>query len=208
MARPVGTKNADHEAKRLAIARAIGRTLVADPAGRPSLRDLAGGAGVGVNTLLHYFGDRSGAVAAGLAAMEELGRPYVALLVARSDQPPTVVLPSFLHELVEAWGHGLSAPHTAGLTEGIADPTIGPAYVTGVLEPTLGAVEALLTAWIARGAFPPADVRAAALTLVSPVLLALLHQQDLGGTGCRPLDVHALVDDHVARFLRGWGRAD
>ena len=33
--------------------------------------------------------------------------------------------------------------------------------------------------------------------LLSPLLLALLHQHDLGGTRCRPLEIPALIDEHV-----------
>ena len=46
-------------------------------------------------------------------------------------------------------------------------------------------------------------VVAAALTLLSPVLLALLHQDALHGRRCRPLDVEAFVHTHVRSWLSG-----
>jgi hypothetical protein len=35
------------------------------------------------------------------------------------------------------------------------------------------------------------------------VMLALLHQDQLGGVECRPLDVEAFTAEHVERWLSG-----
>jgi hypothetical protein len=37
---------------------------------------------------------------------------------------------------------------------------------------------------------------------MAPVLLALLHQDSLGGAGCRPVNVGPFLEDHLDRFLR------
>ena len=73
-----------------------------------------------------------------------------------------------------------------------------------VLEPTLQALEKRLQASIEHGLIIECDTRHAALALVSPLLLALLHQHDLGGTRCRPLSVPNLIDEQVNMFARAY----
>jgi len=81
---------------------------------------------------------------------------------------------------------------------------VGPAFLDAVLEPVLQAAEARLERHVARGELPAMDTRAASLALLSPIVLGLLHQGPLGGSGCRPLDVPTFVDRHYAAWARGW----
>jgi hypothetical protein len=76
-----------------------------------------------------------------------------------------------------------------------------------VLEPTLQALEHRLKNYVAQGVVVDCDTRHAALMLLSPLLLALLHQHDLGGTRCRPLAIPALIDEHVRVFVRAYRAA-
>ncbi len=48
------------------------------------------------------------------------------------------------------------------------------------------------------------EIRAAALAFLSPVIVALLHQHDLSGARCRPLDIPALLERHVERFVEAY----
>ena len=63
---------------------------------------------------------------------------------------------------------------------------------------------ARLAGLVAQRAIVECDTRHAALMLLSPLLLALLHQNDLGGTRCRPLSLPALIDEHVRVFARAY----
>ncbi|NJO12111.1 MAG: hypothetical protein HC872_00060 [Gammaproteobacteria bacterium] len=107
---------------------------------------------------------------------------------------------SFLQEIATGWHRGVGAVHAVGLTEGLKSDKAGLSYLLDVLEPTLQALEARLQVHIDRGEMRAADTRHAALWLLSPVLLALLHQHELGGTRCRPLDVEALLQEHALVF--------
>jgi AcrR family transcriptional regulator len=171
-----------------------------------SLRELAGAAGVSVPTLRHYFGDRDGVVRAALTRMAELGAAHVSRArVEATDQALGPSLRWLLGEVVLGWGYGVGAMWSSGLQESLGHGTLGPAFVDDLLEPTLQATEARLAVHQARGELDAeADVRHAALQLVCPVLMGLLHQDPLGGAACRPLDVDAFLDDHVARFVRAW----
>ncbi|MDP3505037.1 MAG: TetR/AcrR family transcriptional regulator C-terminal domain-containing protein [Myxococcales bacterium] len=99
---------------------------------------------------------------------------------------------------------GLAELHVLGLRSGLKHPALGPAYLTEVLEPSLVALETRLQRHAARGELRGENTRVAALQLVSPVLLAVLHQRELGGTTCRPLDLPAFLEPHVDAFLRAW----
>jgi hypothetical protein len=96
--------------------------------------------------------------------------------------------------------------HRIGLAEGLRNPHTALDYLNDVLEPTLQALETRLAGLVAQRAIVECDTRHAALLLLSPLLLALLHQRDLGGTRCRPLSIPALIDEHVKVFVRAYRR--
>lgn len=211
MGRPIGSKNPDYDRKRAALAEAAIPRLLADE-GATSLNDLADAVGVSVPTLKHYFGDRAGLVAAAWRRQAELARPHLATAATPSAADLATSLHDLLRELVRAWrAFGVGRVFTVGLASGVYDDSVGPAYLDGVLEPTLQAVEQRLRAHAEAGQLQlrPDDadgLRAAALVLLSPVVLALFHQDALGGASCRALDVEAFVRWHVDAFVRAHGR--
>jgi hypothetical protein len=44
----------------------------------------------------------------------------------------------------------------------------------------------------------------AAVELVAPVVVVLLHQRALGGAAVRQLEIDPFLDEHVARFVRAF----
>lgn len=211
MGRPVGSKHPDYERKRAALAEAALPRLLAD-AGDTSLNELAEAVGVSVPTLKHYFGDRAGLVAAAWRRQAELARPHLQRAATPSADDLETSLRDLLQELLAAWRlFGVGRVFTVGLAAGAHDAAVGPAYLDGVLEPTLQAVERRLRRHAELGQLRvrPGDgdgLRAAALVLLSPVVLALFHQDALGGASCRALDVEAFVRWHVDAFVRAHGR--
>lgn len=207
MGRPRGTRNPRFDERRHAIARAVMAHLARPGGAQSSLRELAAAAGVGQPTIRHYFGDRAGLVRAALDEMREGGAPWLEITRALgTDQPLADSLVWFVGMFVTGWEHGVGLRMSQALAAGMDDPALGPATVDALLEPVLQAVEARLGVHRDQGELAAdADLRHAALALVSPLLLGLLHQRSLGGSGCRPLDLQAFAADHVARFVRGWG---
>lgn len=198
----VRPRRADYDGKRRALlGRLAGRFKQPD---RPSLRELAAAAAVTVPTLRHYFGDREGVVAAVLADAYARGAPFLAL-AARPDGPLPQSLRSGLLQIVQGHLFALGGFHAIGLTEGLLHRTLGPHYLQTILEPALQAFELRLQAHIDAGELRPLDVRHAALGLVAPVVLFMLHQSELGGKRVRPGAPEDLVDHLVDGFVAAFG---
>lgn len=208
-----GARDADYEVKRRALARGVLRAMVVG-AGKPSLHDMARATGVSIPTLKHYFGDRAGALAEALRLAVEQGAPYLAAVADPGELPLRASLLKVATDLAGAWGPaGVGDIFAFGMAAGMSDAVVGPGYLDGVLEPTIRAVEARLTVHASRGelAFPETDafqIRAASLSFLSPVVVALLHQRDLSGSRCRPLDMTAFLARHLTAFVRAWGAVE
>ncbi|MDQ3031267.1 MAG: TetR/AcrR family transcriptional regulator [Myxococcota bacterium] len=207
MGRVPGARNADYDATRDAMLRRMRARLLAPDGARASFRELAEAAGVGPATLRHYFGTREGAVRAALAQMHEDGMPYLLRVTAPPSAPLRESLGELLAMVMLGLRSGVGAIHALGLSAGLRDEALGPAYLEHVLEPTQQAFEARLAHHAARGELREgADLRLAALQLIAPVLLASLHQRELGGAECRPLDVDAALTPHLEAWIRAWAR--
>jgi AcrR family transcriptional regulator len=208
LARTKGARNADYEAKRREL---LGRLLprFADRTnGRPSFRQFAAAAGVTMPTLRHYFGDRSDVVAALLEEYHRLGERRLERVAQPAGDFETSI-----HEFAQEVVAGMQAANgpvrlgdvfSASLAEGLMDPEIGPLSLRYILDPGVEALERRLAAHIARGEMRPSDVRAAALALMSPILLAVLHQDQMEGSGERPIALPALALEVAAAFIRAY----
>lgn len=207
MGRPQGSQNEDYDEKRQAILERLSGRIVSISE-RASFRDLAASAGVSVPTLRHYFRDREGLLAAWLEWKGGLGAPHLELVKKPGPDFESSVL-DLLSYIVNGLSFGrVIELHSVGLAEGLTNPMLGPAYLQSILEPTLAAAEERLQAHIGKGQMRPVDVRSAALSLVSPVLLAVLHQRDLGGKAVRCLDVDEFVAAHGAAFVKAYESGD
>lgn len=197
----VRARSANYDAKRRQL---LGRiALRFKQPDRPSLRELAAAADVSVPTLRHYFGDREGVVSAVLADAHARGAPFLAL-AARPDGPLAQSLRSGLMQIVQGHLFAVGGFHAIGLTEGLLHRTLGPHYLQTILEPALQAFELRLQAHIDLGELKPTNVRHAALALVAPMVLFMLHQGELGGQRVRPGTAQDLVDYLVDGFVAAW----
>lgn len=170
---------------------------------RPSLRELAVAAGVTVPTLRHYFGDREGVVSAVLADAYARGAPFLAL-ASRPDGPLGPSLRTGLAQIVQGHLFAVGGFHAIGLTEGLLHRTLGPHYLQTILEPALQAFELRLQAHIDNGELKAISVRHAALGLLAPVVLFMLHQGELGGERVRPGAALDLIEFLVSGFVAAY----
>jgi AcrR family transcriptional regulator len=205
MGRPAGSRNPDFETTRATLLRAARARLSEADGARASFRELSAAAGVSVATMRHYFGSREGVIAAVLAQWNKEGQRYLLEVATGPVGPVRSSLAWLLANVGEGFRRGLDEVHAIGLSAGLREPALGPAYLREVFDPTLEAVEARLARHVARGELSAGEVRHMALALIGPPLLALLHQGALGGTHTRPLAYDRLCADHLDGFLRAYG---
>lgn len=207
MARTKGARNAGFEDRRRELTAALRARLADGAQPWPSFRDLAAAAGVSASTLRHYFGDRTGVVRAVLEVHAPGAARHLDFLRS-ADQDFAASM-----EVASAYiALGLRQPvvselHALGIAEGLGRPEVGMAYLVEILEPMIEALEARLEVHVERGEMRPADLRVAALGLISPLVLAHLHQAGLGGAASRPLDLEAFRAAHCQAFVRAYATA-
>lgn len=203
MGRPPGQRNLKFEESRSAMLDQIIKAVSAMPH-RSSFAELADMAGVSRTTLRHYFGSREALLSALLEHMKVIGDQM------RSRYPdPTHLgledaLRASLSRLVLAWRVGVGALIVSGLVWGLEDEKLGTGFVQAMLEPLLTGFEQQISLRLSASGMSAQQARFAALALVSPLVLALLHQDALHGASCRPLPIEEFMEEHLQRFLKGW----
>lgn len=205
MARTPGARNLDYAEQRLALARKVRNGVMAGPGPSSSLREMAAAAGTSVTRLRHYFGDREGVLQAVMESARVDFSPYLVRATAIVPGDVRASLRQYFAGFQVAWfKFGVGRFEAFALAAGLAEARLGPTYVEQQLEPLLQTAEHILQRHVDRGDLGPLDARTAALQLLSPVVLGLFHQDSLGGSHCRPLDVPAFVEAHVETFLRAY----
>ncbi len=207
MPRPKGARDADYAVKRSALLRKLSARLIELDDTRPSLRQLALAAGVTVPTLRHYFGDREDLVEAVLEEIFVHGELYLergAEPYGDLDHSVRAFLRSFADCLVgdAKLGHKIAI----AFLEGFYSTRLGPAALNYVIEPPLQAMEKRLAAHQERGELGDVDLRCAALMLISPLVVASMHQTQMSGDSVRPLDFAPLIDAAASSFMKAYGR--
>ena len=208
MGRTKGSRNKDFEDARKDIAARVMRHASLHPTDALSFRELARIADVTPNTLRHYYPSRDAVFVAALAHAREEGAEHLERAAGADAAVPALEasIRAYLEHFASGFAYGVGALIAFGLGAGLGNDVVGPAFLNSVLEPTLAALEHRLDLHAQRGELVSCDVRLAALALLSPLLVALLHQQPLGGARCRPLDLAAVVEEQVTRFLAAYGR--
>jgi AcrR family transcriptional regulator len=209
--RAKGVKNADYETKRRELLDRMLPRFARLDLERPSLRQLATAAEVTAPTLQHYFGDRTGVVAAMLEEYRSRGATRLGI-VAKANGPFAESMREFALSLVfgmQAKGAvRLGDVMAASLCEGLADPHISPLALDHIIDPAVDALVVRLEEHAARGEIIEADLRAAALMLLSPLLLAVLHQDQMNGCESRHIELTGLAEQVSAAFVRAYAAPD
>lgn len=201
MARTIGTRNRDFEDKHSAILDALAVRLLAADGPRVTLHEMATSAGVSASSLRHHVGGRGEVWAAVVARWAEQGSIYLAALRQPTPLPAEESIHATMRGIAFGLESGLGRILAAGVAAGVHEPVAGPAFLERLLEPLLQALEARLGWHVACGELQPHDTRISALSLASPLVLAALHQQALGGCAVRPLALLPTAEALAAAFL-------
>ena len=207
MARTKGARNEGFGQRRAALIAALRERLRA-PGPAPSMRELAGAAGVTVPTLRHYFADRDGVLRAVMEdELEDGSKPGGPLEVAATPSGPFAAsVRDLLRHADDGFAYGgLTDSHAMSLAEGARSDAVATDYLRLALDPTVDAFAARLRAHQERGEMrADVDPRAAAVQLLSPLLVARLHQDRFGGRDASPIDLAAMLDQQAEAFARGY----
>lgn len=206
MSRTKGARNADYQARRAELLARMAPRFLRRDLERPSLRELAAAAGVTVPTLRHYFGAR---VEVAAALLEEFRRRGAVRLQAAAQ--PTGGFSDSVEEFVSSFLQGLRSGRAQlgdmfaiSLAEGLLDPEVSALSLKHIIDPAVESLEARLRRHQALGEMRPGDARAAALMLISPLIVAVLHQDQMGGARTYPLDIESYGRDVAAAFVRAY----
>ena len=183
---------------------ALARAHLSSPTGRSaSWRDLASACQVSVSTMNHYFSSRGELVAAIIRHAEQEGAPYLVTASTPSGDF-SASIGDLVTMLSRGFEHGVLPLQVIGLAEGFADKQIGEAYLGHHLEPLLSAIAARLEAHMDAGDMRCTNARFAAIQLLSPLLVAHLHQNALGGNDTYPMSISDFIEQHAQAFFRGY----
>jgi AcrR family transcriptional regulator len=207
MARTKGARNEGFEARRTALIAAL-RDRLRAPGPAPSMRELASAADVTVPTLRHYFADREGVLRAVMKdELADGSKPNGPLEVAATPSGPFAAsVRDLLRHADEGFVFGgLTDSHAMGLAEGIRADATAADYLRLALDPTIDAFAARLRAHQECSEMrTDVDARAAAVQLLSPLVIARLHQDRFGGRMANPIDLAAMLDQQAEAFVRGY----
>ncbi|MEN0067400.1 MAG: TetR/AcrR family transcriptional regulator [Myxococcota bacterium] len=197
MGRKKGSRSAGYEEKRAELATRVFRCIMDD--GGISLNAMADFTGVSRPTLRHYFGDRDGAVRAALETASEIGSGYVRQVQYAEGDTAAEALRNALEFLVVGWrDYRVGRLHEVGLKVGLEDLQTGRTYLEAIFEPMLRGFESLVLRLQSEGKIArDRDPRTLALAVVSPVVMALLHQGPLGGKEIRALDIGPVLEEVI-----------
>lgn len=205
MARKIGNKNIDYAEKRERLLDLLFMQMKKHNFGTfPSFREVSDMLGVTPPTLRHYFVDKDGLIKAFLEYIELRGKPFLEKAAIASGAVDYSIR-ELLHYIASGFEFGPVAEiHQFGLSNGLGDDDIGPAYLVHIFEPLLQSVEKRIVIHQQQKELVEAEPRLLALSLLSPLFMVLIHQNKLGGKCVRPIDINGFIHQQADAFLRSY----
>lgn len=207
MGRPSGARGRDHDARRAELLNRMAQRLSEPDAMHASYRELAAAGGVSISTLQHYFGRRADIVTAILQQAQQKAAAHFDHVREPAGAFRKSISEFLAHFRLGFERFGAGDVHSLALVEGLRNSSLGPIVVDAILEPSIQALTARLAEHQRRGEMLAAsDPRHAALMLMAPALLLMLHQRELGGAERHPADLDRFFAEHAEAFVRAHGK--
>jgi AcrR family transcriptional regulator len=89
------------------------------------------------------------------------------------------------------------------IAESRAHPELAELWHGSVVEPSLGLITGLIERAQARGEVRAGDPRLFAMGVMGPMFLSIIWRETFEPIGAQPVDLAALVDQHVETAIRG-----
>ena len=209
MPRTKGAANKDSAQRKLKILTRIWAYMRQRKNKPLSWREMATAGEVGIATLSHHFGKRDDVVKAILQAKKIEGEEALRILAEPTGDFALSINQALKHLLTGLLDYDVGDLVSLGLLEGINNEAIGPTFVEEGLEPIIQSAMQRLESHQLRGEMrSDVDLRIAAISLVSPLLIAYLHQTNLGGRETHPMELGAIADQVCDTFVRAYSAKD
>ena len=209
MPRTKGATNKDSAQRKLDILTRIWAYMRQHKNKPLSWREMATAGEVGLATLSHHFGKRDDVVKAILQAKKVEGKEALSILAEPNGSFEVSIRYALEHLLTGLIDYDVGDLVSLGLSEGINHEAIGPTFVEEGLEPIIQSAMQRLKAHQVRGEMRlDVDLRTAAISLVSPLLIAYLHQINLGGGDAYPMKLGAIAKQVCETFVRAHSAED
>ncbi len=188
MARPAGVRNQDYDHKRAVLLGTLTEHALSAALTRPSLRQFAIAAHQSEPTLRHYFGDRQGLVIEIISELAVRAATDWKVMTEPAADQTGAVRDFMAHANSIVVQERFAHAHAFGLIEGLADESVGQAYLERMLEPSLKVFSIKLQS--TPGGPQDADLlRASTLAATAPLFMLAVHQVLLGGTRAVPINM-------------------
>ena len=168
------------------------------------LDDIAIRAGVSKGAIYLYFATKEDI----FRAVVEHGVAPSLHNVAAMAAASTENLPDLLRGAARIIAHIANTTALGGIVKMVIGearnfPELARVWHDRLIVPAIGALTTAIAAAQARGEIRPGDPRHYAVSLMSPVLVAVIWRETFTPIGAPPFDLPALVEQHVDTLLRG-----
>jgi len=205
MPRTKGAANKDSQQRKLEILSRIWTKMRLGGDKPISWREMAAAGKVGLATLSHHFGKRDDVIMAILEAKRIEGEEPLRILAEPAESFEASIEQAIDHLSTGLEDYDVGDLLSLGFSEGINHDRVGPAFVKDGLEPILQATINRLRVHQEREEIrSDADLRTAAIMLVSPLVIAYTHQMSLGGRQSHPIEMGTLKHQIKDAFVRAY----
>lgn len=169
------------------------------------LDDIAAKAGVSKGALYLYFNTKEDIFAAVVRDAVSPNVEAILSLIAGHKGPVEPLLRGLAGRMADlASQPDIGAVAKMVIAESGNFPELARIWHGGVVGPALQAISQLIETGQASGELRPGDPRAYAVSLMAPVLMAILFRETFVPIGAKPFDIPGLVQQHLDAFASGF----